>query len=126
MYKKIKWYPGYVIDPETLKVIWKKGNELKPYKYPNSNCLRVSLYKDWVPTYVWIKDIVDRMWLWNDNWTELQEYFIKRDWKKVRKDSLYKKFEKYFIDEALEEWVIVRKVGIEQWFYIIFNPDRLC
>lgn len=124
MLRKIKWYPGYVIDPETLEIIGKRGNTLKPYKYPKSNCLRVSLYRDWKPTYVWVKDIIDRMWLWNDDWSELLKYFQEKEMKETRKDQLKKKFESFYIDEAIEEWVIVEKVW-KKW-YFIFNPDRFC
>lgn len=124
MYRKIKGYPGYVINPKTLQVIWKKGNELKPYKYPKCKSLRVSLYKDWKPTYVNIDDIIDKLGLGNDDWNELFEFFKQRNWKEIRKDGLVKKFEKFYIDEAIEEGVVVMKEW-KKWYYI-FNPDRLC
>lgn len=125
MYKNIKWFPGYVIDPETLKIIWKKGNELKPYKYPKTNTLRVSLYKNWTPTYINIKNIINELWVVNnDEFSELREFFEKREWKEIRKDGLIKKFEKFYIDDAITLGGVVEKCW-RKWYYI-FNPDILC
>lgn len=121
MFRSIKWYPGYVIDPETLEIVGKRGKALKPYKYPKCASLRVSLYKDWKPTYVNIDDICGRMWIEWD-YKELQKYFFKKAWKATRKDQLIKKFEKFYIDDAISDWILIEKDIMKGYF--IINPGK--
>lgn len=125
MLHKIKGYMWYVINIDTLEIIWPKGKTLKPYKYPKCNSLRVSLYKNGKPTYVNIKDIIDKIGVWNDDWSELIAFFKERG-KSIRKDALQKKFEKFYIDEAFEEWIVIKEENSASWIYYILNPNKIC
>ena len=98
-------YPWYSIDLETREIHWKRKRILEPHKYPNTNFYRVSLYVDWKPHYLSVKQVIEaweeQLKITDECW-EMVEYFIAKAKDKIRRDTLRKHFEHYYIDQCVE------------------------
>jgi len=116
--KTITIFPWYELDVKNKVIYWKKWEPMKPNELLN----RVTLYLKWKRRYFTINKLIDlATWKVNTDDNEMVKHF-KEKWKdKIRRDTLRKHFEHFFIDECVEEWIIIETK--EKWhkFYSLTN-----
>ena len=102
---QLRKYPWYAVDLETKEIFWKRKHLLEPHQYPNTNFFRVSLYVNWKPCYLSVKQVLEawanQLALEKECW-EMIEYFKEKDKDRIRRDILRKHFEHDYIDQCVE------------------------
>lgn len=106
----LRKYPWYSVNLDTKEIQGKRKAILAPHRYPNTNFFRVSLYVNWKPNYLSVKQVMrvaNEQKILEEECGEMIEYFEDKKKDSIRRDSLRKHFEHDYIDQCVELEAII-------------------